>query len=187
MNSPPILKTDRLILRLFTLEDAPDVQGFVSNRDIASNTSAIPHPYEDGLAEEWISTHKAELIEGTAIHFAITLICQDNVHESILIGCISLDIDQTEKIGELGYWVGKPYWNKGYCTEAAKEIIKYGFDVVGLNSIHAFHFRRNPASGRVLEKIGMQFEECFPKAVEKWGVTEDLIKYNMFSKHQIHS
>lgn len=182
MNSPPILKTDRLILRLFTLEDAPDVQRLAGNRDIASNTAAIPHPYENGMAEEWIRTHKAELIEGTAIHFAITLICQDSVQESILIGSISLDIDQTEKIGELGYWVGKPYWNKGYCTEAAKVIVKYGFDVVGLYSIYAFHFGRNPASGRVLKKIGMHFEECFPKAVEKWGVSVDLIKYIMYSK-----
>lgn len=179
MITDPILNTERLVLRPFTLDDAPDVQRFAGDRDVASTTCAIPHPYEDGMAEEWIRTHQSGFDKGTGINLAITLKGTENLGETILIGAIDLRIDQAEKIGELGYWVGKPYWNCGYCTEAAKVIVTYAFDVIKLRSIHAFHFKRNAASGRVLQKIGMHFEECFPKAVEKWGVLEDLVKYNI--------
>ncbi|MDE0087561.1 MAG: GNAT family N-acetyltransferase [Candidatus Poribacteria bacterium] len=179
MKTAPILHTDRLILRSFTLADASDVKRLAGERDVASTTCAIPHPYEDGMAEEWISTHKAAFEKGTGIYLAITLKDNEKLGDTILIGAIDLRIDQTEKIAELGYWVGKPYWNSGYCTEAAKAIVTYAFDVLELTNIHAFYLKRNPASGRVLEKIGMQFEESFPKAVEKWGVLEDIVKYSI--------
>ncbi len=179
MITAPTLHTERLILRPFTLDDAPDVQRFAGDRDVASTTSAIPHPYEDGMAEEWISTHQPAFEKGTGVSLAITLKDTAKTEETILIGAIGIGIDQTEKIAELGYWVGKPYWNSGYCTEAAKAVVTYGFDVLQLASIHAFYLKRNPASGRVLEKIGMQFEESFPKAVEKWGVLEDMVKYSI--------
>jgi len=179
MLTAPTLHTERLILRSFTLEDAPEVQRFAGDHDVASTTCAIPHPYEDGMAEEWISTHEPALEKGTGINLAITLKDTPKLDNTILIGAIDIRIDPTDKIGELGYWVGKPYWNSGYCTEAAKVIVNYAFDVLELTSIHAFYLKRNPASGRVLEKIGMQFEECFPKGVEKWGVLEDLVKYSI--------
>ncbi|MDE0483360.1 MAG: GNAT family N-acetyltransferase [Candidatus Poribacteria bacterium] len=179
MKTAPILHTDRLILRSFTLADASDVKRLAGERDVASTTCAIPHPYEDGMAEEWISTHKAAFEKGTGIYLAITLKDNEKLGDTILIGAIDLRIDQTEKIAELGYWVGKPYWNSGYCTEAANAILTYAFDVLELTSIHAFYLKRNPASGRVLEKIGMQFEECFPKGAEKWGKLEDLVKYSI--------
>ena len=169
------------LIRSFTL-DVLHVQRLAGERDVASTTSAIPHPYEDGMAEEWISTHQPDFEKGTAINLAITLKDTEKIEDTILIGAIGLGIDQTEKIGELGYWVGKPYWNCGYCTEAANAIVTYAFDVLKLTSIHAFYFKRNPASGRVLEKIGMRFEECFPKAVEKWGALEDIVKYSIKNK-----
>ena len=175
----PTLHTERLVLRPFTLEDAPDVQRLAGEKDVASTTAAIPHPYEDGMAEEWISTHKAKFEKGAGVNLAITLKNTEKLEDTILIGSINLRIDQTEKIAELGYWIGKPYWNYGYATEAAKAIVTYGFDVVELTNIHAFYLKRNPASGRVLEKIGMQFEELFPKGVEKWGVLEDYVKYSI--------
>ncbi len=179
MITAPILHTERLILRPFSLGDAPEVQRFAGDRDVASTTCAIPHPYEDGMAEEWISTHQPDFEKGIGINLAITLKDTEKTEDTILIGAIGIGIDLTEKIGELGYWVGKPYWNCGYCTEATNAILTYAFDVLELTSIHAFYFKRNPASGRVLEKIGMRFEECYPKGVEKWGVLEDLVKYNI--------
>ena len=179
MITAPTLQTERLILRTFTLDDASEVQKLAGDRDVAKTTSVIPHPYEDGMAEEWINTHQAKFDNGTGIYLAITLNDPQEQQDPILIGAISIVIDIKDKIGELGYWVGKPYWNCGYCTEAAKVILTYAFDVLNLKSIHAFIFRRNPASGRVLEKIGMDYEDSFPNAVEKWGKTEDLIKYSI--------
>lgn len=181
MLTPPILHTERLLLRPFKLEDASEVQRLAGERDIAVNTAVIPHPYEDGIAEEWISSHRQRNEEGTALNLAITLKDNDTSQETILLGSIGIGIDLIEKIGELGFWIGKPYWNKGYCTEAANEVLWYGFNDLGLKSIHAFHFGRNPASGRVLQKIGMQHEDSYPNAIEKWGKKEDLIKYNIQS------
>ncbi len=182
MKSVPTMHTDRLILRSFTLDDAHDVKNLAGARELAATTSNLPHPYEDGMAEEWINTYQSKLENGSGIVWAITLKDNGTHTNTILIGAIDINIDKKEEIGELGYWIGKPYWNSGFCTEAGKLVVNYGLDVLKLKSIHAFHFGRNPASGRVMQKIGMKFEERFPKAIEKWGVIDDLVKYSIQNK-----
>lgn len=172
MPEQPELLTERLLLRPFTLADAKEVQRLAGDRDIAATTLAIPHPYEDGVAEEWIRSHKERFDRGEAVHFAIV-----RRHDLALVGAISLIINREHEHAELGYWIGKPYWNNGYCTEAAQAVIRYGFTVLDLNRIYARHFRRNPASGRVMEKIGMKYEGCLRQHVKKWGVFEDLQQY----------
>ena len=79
--------------------------------------------------------------------------------------------------GELGYWIAKDFWGIGYCTEAAKAIVNYGFEQMNLNRIHAHHVARNPASGRVMQKIGMKQEGYFRQATVKWGKFEDEVLY----------
>jgi [ribosomal protein S5]-alanine N-acetyltransferase len=69
----------------------------------------------------------------------------------------------------LGYWIGKPYWGRGFCTEAARAVLRYAFTELGLNRVHAYHFHHNPASGRVLQKIGMTHEGLLRQHVKKWG------------------
>jgi ribosomal-protein-alanine N-acetyltransferase len=107
------------------------------------------------MAEEWISTHQEKFERGELVNFAIVL-----RNDDMLIGAIGLVINQQHENAELGYWIGKPYWGNGYCTEAAKAVLHYGFTVLGLNRIYASHMSRNPASGRVMEKIGMKYEGC---------------------------
>ena len=77
----------------------------------------------------------------------------------------------------MGYWIGKPFWGNGYCTEAAKEVVKYGFTALGVTRIQATHFAQNPASGRVMEKIGMTYEGCLRQYYKKWGNPIDLKMY----------
>ena len=79
----------------------------------------------------------------------------------------------------MGYWIGVPYWNKGYCSEAAKALIGYGFDELGLNRVFAEHMVRNPASGRVMEKAGMTYEGTLRQHVKKWDRYEDLKVYGI--------
>jgi RimJ/RimL family protein N-acetyltransferase len=172
MGKQPELVTERLLLRPFALDDAPTVQKLAGDRDIASVTLNIPHPYEDGMAEEWISTHQKEFEEGKSAIFAITL-----REGEILIGAIGLIINQEHERAGMGYWIGKPYWGNGYCTEAAKAILGYGFNALGLNRVHATHFTQNPASGRVMTKIGMVYEGCLRQHVKKWGKPVDLKMY----------
>ncbi|QTA82731.1 GNAT domain-containing protein [Desulfonema limicola] len=82
-------------------------------------------------------------------------------------------------MAEMGYWVGIEYWGNGYCTEATKKVLEYGFDTQNLNRIFAYHFGSNPASGRVMKKIGMKYEGCLRQAIKKWGKFEDSVLYGV--------
>jgi RimJ/RimL family protein N-acetyltransferase len=172
MPEQPRIRTERLWLRPFELADAPAVQRLAGEREIASTTGNIPHPYEDGMAEEWIGKHRAGFEHGERSNFAIEL-----SEENELIGSIGLAIDQANESAGLGYWIGLPYWNRGYATETGRAMLEYGFGELGLNRIHAGFFSRNPASGRVMEKLGMRYEGCLRQAVKKWGIFEDLQQY----------
>jgi RimJ/RimL family protein N-acetyltransferase/ubiquinone/menaquinone biosynthesis C-methylase UbiE len=174
MIQQPTIQTQRLILRPFTLADAPDVQRLAGSRIIAARTLLIPHPYEDAMAEEWIATHPAAFENGIAVNFAIAL-----RESGELCGAIGLGIDKVNHNAEMGYWIGTPYWGQGYCTEAAKAVLQYGFEVLGLHRIHAVYFSHNPASGRVMQKIGMSYEGCRRQHTLKWSKFEDIELYGI--------
>lgn len=170
----PTIETDRLILRPFSLADAVDVYRLAGERDIAATTQNIPHPYPEDLASHWIETHAGDFARGIAAHFAIALRPSDR-----LCGAIGLVLDTDNNCGELGYWIGKPYWRRGYCTEAALAVVKFGFEVLQLHRIHSSHFAANVASGRVMQKIGMSCEGCLRQHVRKWGTFEDIVLYGI--------
>ncbi len=172
MSALPTLTTSRLLLRPFRFEDARAVQRLAGERDVAATTLNIPHPYEDGMAEAWIATHEEDLHRGRALTLAIVL-----KESGTLIGAICLHLDHRNFLGELGYWVGKPYWNLGYCTEAATAMVAYAFRTLGLNRVQARHFASNPASGRVMKKIGMRYEGTLRQALFHWGRFEDTAIY----------
>ena len=175
MKNRPQIKTERLLLRPFELSDAPKVREMAGEKAIADTTLNIPYPYEKGMAEEWISTHQPKFETGELANFAVVL---KATHE--LVGAIGLTINKKFKRAELGYWIGRQYWNNGYCTEAGHAIIKYGFDNLDLHKIIATYLTRNPASGKVMEKLGMTKEGIFKEHVIKWEKFEDLISYGIF-------
>ena len=135
------------------------MQRLAGAREVAATTLAIPHPYPDGAAEEWISGHEGR----DDATFAI-----ERREDGALVGAIGLRMERAHDRAELGYWIGVPYWGHGYATEAARAVVRYGFETEGLNRIFAFHFVSNPASGRVLEKIGMRKEGVFRSHTRKW-------------------
>ena len=94
-----------------------------------------------------------------------------------VIGCVSLRIKREDQRAELGYWLGRPYWGQGYCTEAVRAVLDFGFGQLGLNRIFACHFARNPASGRVMQKAGMSREGCLRRHAKKWDAFEDVEIY----------
>jgi RimJ/RimL family protein N-acetyltransferase len=174
MKQQPTLQTNRLILRPFELTDAKEVQRLAGDRSIADTTLEIPHPYEDGIAEKWISTHQTKLEAGEMVNVAVILLETDG-----LIGAMGLTIVPKFERAELGYWIGKPYWGNGYCTEAARAVLEYGFTTLNLNRIHAHHFKRNSTSGRVLQKLGMAHEGYARQHIKKWDRFEDIELYGM--------
>jgi ribosomal-protein-alanine N-acetyltransferase len=168
----PTIRTERLVLRRFTLGDAADVEALAGDREIAANTLSMPHPYEDGMAEEWIGAHQAAWDEGKELTLALV-----GQAEGQLIGAMSLMLTQEHSRAELGYWIGRSYWGQGYCTEAAQALVDYGFAQLGLNRIEAWHFAENPASGRVMQKVGMVHEGQMRQRAQRWGEFKDLDFY----------
>jgi [ribosomal protein S5]-alanine N-acetyltransferase len=157
------IRTERLILRPFALTDAPRVKGLAGDWRIYETTLCVPYPYLDGMAESWISVHQRYFYEGLGVVFAI---CLSN---GVLIGAASLSRDGQFNRAELGYWIGVAYWNHGYCTEAVKIIVEYGFRALSFHKISARHFIGNHSSGRVLQKVGMRREGVLQDDVTKDG------------------
>ena len=170
----PRLQTERLILRAFTLKDAPDVQRLAGEWEVARTLLSIPHPYEDGMAAEWISEHGSVFQRGEGVNFAIVL-----RERGELCGSCSMLINSRDANAELGYWIGVPYWGRGYATEAAREVVRYAFEELWLHRVYAAHFGSNPASGRVLEKIGMSYEGTCREHHRKLGEYEDRVEYGL--------
>ncbi|RCK74132.1 MAG: acetyltransferase, GNAT family [Anaerolineae bacterium] len=171
---PPALQTPRLRLRPFNLKDAERVALLAGDFDIAQMTSNIPHPYEVEMAIQWIQSHESQFISDSVIHYAVTFPKDD-----LLIGAVGLEIDLANQSAELGYWIGKPYWNQGFATEAASAVLAFAFLVVGLNRVQARYMTKNPASGRVLEKLGMAYEGTLHQSILRFGKFEDVDLYSI--------
>ncbi|MCU0495274.1 MAG: GNAT family N-acetyltransferase [Chloroflexaceae bacterium] len=170
----PTLTTLRLVLRPFTLADAPQVQLLAGAFEVADTTLHIPHPYPDGLAESWIARHADEFRSRTAVTYAIT-----TRETGELCGAISLSISQQHQRAEMGYWLGVDYWNRGYTTEAAGALLAYGFTSLNMHRVQAGHYGRNPASGRVMQKIGMCYEGTRREFLRKGERFEDIVLYGL--------
>ncbi|MDO8356927.1 MAG: GNAT family protein [Nitrospirota bacterium] len=172
----PTLRTERLLLRQFQLRDAPEVQRLAGVKEVAAGTF-LPHPYPDGTAEQWIASQQEEFDANTLVNFAIVLLTQE-----ILIGSIGLAIVAEHQHARMSYWLGLPYWNHGYATEAVQAVLAYGFTQRALHRIYAPHFSNNPASGRVLQKVGMTYEGRMREHYRRFGEFVEVELYAMLEQ-----
>ena len=141
--------------------------------EIADTTANIPHPYEEGMAESRIVGHADAFKTGEQVTFALTRLSSNE-----RLGGLGLELDQGYR-GELGYWIGLPYWGQGYCTEAGRAVLAYSFDALGLQRVFARALNRNQGSRRVLEKLGMSHEGTLRQQLLKWGKPEDVDLYGL--------
>ena len=174
MDGLPTLETERLVLRPYNQADAKRVQQMCGDPAVAATTLAIPHPYPDGAAEQWIATHADSFRQGTEVVLAVTLKPAGTV-----VGSIGLSVNKKHRRGELGYMVAREHWHHGYCTEAARALTDYGFSILVLDRIQATHFPRNTASGRVMQKLGMTREGRLRQYVSNRGTSEDVEMYSI--------
>lgn len=170
----PSLETERLKLRQFRLSDKIRLKDIANSRAIAKGTF-IPFPYNEEFAEDFIESQFRDYKKGNLINFAIDLAGPD-----LLIGSMGISIDHKLNEGEIGFWIGVDYWGNGYCTEAARSVIHYGFAKRKLDRISAFHFSGNDASGKVLKKAGMQFEGITKKEYWHMGELKDSVHYSIY-------
>jgi [ribosomal protein S5]-alanine N-acetyltransferase len=186
MKRRPILRTQNLIIRPFEPSDANDIQRLAGDKSIADTTLNIPYPYEDGMAEHFIKKAKQRLTDGLSFEWAIELKAIKKI-----IGAIGLiNYSKRYQTAELGYWIGKSYWNNGYCSEAAKKMIEFAFSNLKMHKVYACHFKRNKASARIIQKIGMKYEGTFKEHVRRWNHFEDLVYLGIlnpdWNKTRIH-
>ena len=149
MKLPDTIVTERLTLRRPRAADAGPMSLYAGDRRVALMLTRVPHPYPPGVAEHWISSLPELYAKAEMINWGIVM------DGGLLLGTIRLTLNPADNHAEMGYWVGKPYWNNGYCTEAARAVVGYGFDKLDLERIYANYMARNPASGRVLAKLGL--------------------------------
>lgn len=147
-----ILNTERLVLRRPVLTDAALMSQLMCDPDIVRMTATIPYPFIPLAAEFWIMRQRSNWERQLSYGYAIT---KDGGE---IMGVIDL-FTNGDGDREIGYWLGRPHWGNGYITEAAKVLVDEGFASFDIPYIDAGYFYDNPASGRVLEKLGFQRKE----------------------------
>jgi [ribosomal protein S5]-alanine N-acetyltransferase len=170
MDARPTLETTRLKLCPYCESDIAELLPLIGTREVAATTLRIAHPYTEQDARTFLALAQ----EPDKLWLAIRL-----RSDGRQIGGIGLRVDQLHQHAELGYWLGAPYWRQGYATEAAREMLRYGFEDLGMHRILATHFKHNPASGRILKKLGMRYEGCQREHLRKWDQFVDSELYGI--------
>jgi RimJ/RimL family protein N-acetyltransferase len=132
------------------------------------------------MAETWIGTHESDRQAGKQFVYAV---CDRTT--GALMGSCGLVVNPQHQVAELGYWLGFLHWGHGYMTEAARVVMTEGFASLPLRRIYARHFDSNPASGRVMAKLGMQREGVLRQHITKWDVPLDLVYWGVLREEFI--
>ncbi|MBT3320130.1 MAG: GNAT family N-acetyltransferase [Clostridia bacterium] len=156
-------------LRYIDENDIEDIARLANDRDIAKTTATLPYPYTMSDAITWfdyVSSTEREHV------FAI-------VNKKHFVGVIGLVHEIENNRAELGYWLGKQYWSKGFASAAVQMILGYAFTVLKVNKVYAQAFGTNTASHKVLEKNNFVLEGCLKEHVVRMGVTHDVLYYGL--------
>lgn len=145
LKAVPVLQSPRLRLRAPRREDAPRIAELAADRDIARMTTRMPHPYALADAEGFVERASTADLRRDA-----TFVVEDG---DGVVGALGFFTDGGPG-PELGYWIGRPCWGRGYATEAAEAALEWAHERWGKRVVVAGYFADNPASGRVLEKTG---------------------------------
>ena len=140
-------RTERLLLRPGWPEDAPSLAAAIADERIVRNLATAPWPYRLRDAEAHLAQPRNPLLPSF-------LIFERTDGEPRLVGSCGLARRQSGAI-ELGYWIARPFWGRGLATEASAALVDIAW-ALRLPRLQASHFIDNPASGRVLEKLGFE-------------------------------
>ena len=144
-------RSERLLLRPIWPEDWQGVLAGIADEGVVRNLARAPWPYSEDDAREF--TQRA--IEPAFPRFLVA-----RAQDARIVGCIGIDrLDEEDRPGafavEMGYWIARPFWGQGYATEAGEAVLRIA-RTLGYREVVASHFVDNPASGRVLEKLGFE-------------------------------
>ncbi|HEX8064462.1 MAG TPA: GNAT family N-acetyltransferase [Allosphingosinicella sp.] len=142
------VRTERLLLRPGWSQDAPALFEAIGEERIVRNLATAPWPYRPADAEAFLATERRPA-EASLLIFRRTEAAPE------LIGGIGFGRRPTGRT-EFGYWIARRHWGRGYATEAGRAVLEAARDSLRLKRLDAGHFLDNPASGRVLEKLGFR-------------------------------
>jgi RimJ/RimL family protein N-acetyltransferase len=141
------------LLRAVCADDIPSFVPLLNDFDVVKSLAPVPHPYSEQDGRDFIARTEKNRAEGLVLNYAVHL-----ADETFIGFCTANIEDEGRRPGdgrrELGYWYGKLYWGRGYATEAAAAVAAHAFDVLATGALTAGWFVDNPASGRVLAKLG---------------------------------
>ena len=170
------ITTDRLVLKLFQESDAPTVTRLCNNYNLYKSTLNLPYPYSIEDALGWIANHQEHFDADRLYEFAVT-----DKESGEIYGAVALSNNKNNSNGEIAYWIGEKFWGKGFATEAAEAVVDFAFKEKGYHKVYARYFRSNPASGKVMQKLGMKEEGILTEQVKKEDVFEDLVCYGLIN------
>lgn len=149
IETSPVIETRRLVLRAPGAQDVSRIADLANDLDIARMTQRMPHPFGAGDAEEFVVA-----VAGQDPRRASTFLIE---HEDMgPVGVIGL-FEGGDLVPETGYWIGRPYWGRGFATEALQGAMVWASQRWRRRALMAGHFADSPASGRVLEKAGFLY------------------------------
>ncbi|PZO79286.1 MAG: GNAT family N-acetyltransferase [Mesorhizobium amorphae] len=143
----PVLTTERLVLRPPHPDDADELTRLANNRRVAEMLARMPHPYTPRHAAEFIARNGG----AESCTYAVTL-----AESGAFVGCAALDPAHDGNL-VIGYWIGEPFWNRGFATEAAHALVDIAFRNSDVEVLHASCRVLNIASRRVIHKCGFQY------------------------------
>ncbi|MEZ5937281.1 MAG: GNAT family N-acetyltransferase [Hyphomonadaceae bacterium] len=153
----PAFSSERMAFRPFEPADAPRIVYLAGDWEVARMCARVPHPYPRLAAEGWISIQTAARAKGEEFPFAVTLPI-----DGLIGSCGVVRSKEHSDVFEIGYWFGRPYWGKGYATEAGRALMDWARRELGARTFTAGHFADNPASGAVLRKLGFIYTHQIP-------------------------
>lgn len=196
---PPVLRTERFVLRPYAPADAPALSAMMNDFEVIRWTYTPVYPYDHKAAEEFIAGRDADYAAGRSLILAAiepaigeegTAAVLDGdatrrerdralrVSDGTLVGAIGLRFELPHGRAEVGYNIARSCWGEGIATEITRAVVGWSFKL-GLVRIHAGHYGGNAASGRVLEKAGMTREGEFRKHVLRFGYWHDVTLYGI--------
>lgn len=174
MNTP-ILETERLILRPFKEDDAINVfECWESDPDVAKYMFWTSHN-DIEKTKEWITFELGQIEKQDWYRFAVVL---KDTNE--LIGTALIYYEEEVECWEIGYNLGKKYWNKGYTTEAMRKVIDFASKQLKISEIVGRYAKENPASGNVMKKLGFNYEKDIPYECNNGAVKREGIQCRVF-------
>lgn len=134
-------------------------------------TTLVPHPYPSDGAARFVEDAAEAWEDGVAYSFAV-------LADGVLVGSVGLkEVDREAGQADLGYWIGVPFWGRGYATAAARRAVAFGVESLGLRRITAHTLERNPASARVLERVGFHLSSRERNVFDRWSPDDVLLRY----------